>query len=278
MKYKIDASHLRDIKFDISILNKDDGKTTSFNITVPDGSAADYIFVEDVQVFGKELQVITQNTMRKNDKFSTEKHVYTLDISAGKITKNEKVLSIPEEEDNSYVDAQLMNTNPLQANENVVFLITHSNFEEGSDGLRESSSSKKILFYNLKSQKKDTIDMPASLSDNQAIFFEGSTIYFSKFSEKNLIVTPLSVENHEVGDEFTIHLSNEVSEEVPPLVIVKESKLYAVSQIMNSKTNASVAVVNVETGESLYEGEVVMKYSPKNIQEFELYMHEMSVN
>ncbi len=67
MKYKIEASHLRDIKFDISILNKDDGKTTSFNITVPDGSAADYIFFEDVQVFDKELQVITQNTMRKND-------------------------------------------------------------------------------------------------------------------------------------------------------------------------------------------------------------------
>ncbi len=171
-----------------------------------------------------------------------------------------------------------MNTNPLQANENVVFLITHSNFEEGSDGLRELSSSNEILFYNLKTQKKDTIDMPASLSDNQAIFYEGSTIYFSKFSEQNLIVTPLSVENHEVGDEFTIHLSNEVSEEVPPLVIVKESKLYAVSQIMNSKTNASVAVVNVETGESLYEGEVVMKNGPKNIQEFELYMHEMSVN
>ena len=47
---------------------------------------------------------------------------------------------------------------------------------------------------------------------------------------------------------------------------------------MNSKTNASVAVVNVKTGESLYEGEVVMKNSPKSIQEFELYMYEMSVN
>ena len=278
VKYKISASHLRDFKFDISILTKDEGNTTSFNVNVPDASAADYIFVEDVQVIDNELKVISQNTMRKNDKFFTEKHIYTLDISAGTITNNEKILSIPQEQGNSYVDAQLINTNPLQANENVVFLITHSNYEEGLDGLRESSSSKEILFYNLKTQKTDTIEMPESLNDNQVSFLEISTIYFSKFSEQNLIVTPFSVENHEVGDEFTIQLSNEISDEVPPLIIVKESKLYAVSQIMNSKTNASVAVVNVKTGESLYEGEVVMKNSPKSIQEFELYMYEMTVN
>ncbi len=278
VKYKISASHLRDFKFDISILTKDEGKTTSFNINVPDASAADYIFVEDVQVIDNELKVISQNTMRKNDKYFTEKHVYTLDISAGTITNNEKILSIPQEQGNSYVDAQLINTNPLQANENVVFLITHSTLEEGLDGFRESNSSKEILFYNLKTQKTDTIEMPESLNDNQVSFLEGSTIYFSKFSEQNLIVTPFSVENHEVGDEFTIQLSNEISDEVPPLIIVKESKLYAVSQIMNSKTNASVAVVNVKTGESLYEGEVVMKNSPKSFQEFELYMYEMTVN
>lgn len=278
VKYKISASHLRDFKFDISILTKDEGNTTSFNVNVPDASAADYIFVEDVQVIDNELKVISQNTMRKNDKYFTEKHVYTLDISAGTITNNEKILSIPQEQGDSYVDAQLINTNPLQANENVVFLITHSTLEEGLDGFRESNSSKEILFYNLKTQKTDTIEMPESLNDNQVSFLEGSTIYFSKFNEQNLIVTPFSVENHEVGEEFTIQLSNEISDEVPPLIIVKESKLYAVSQIMNSKTNASVAVVNVKTGEALYEGEVVMKNSPKSIQEFELYMYEMTVN
>lgn len=278
VKYKIGASYSMDFEFDISILNKDDSNTTSFNINVPDASAADYIFVEDVQVIDNELKVITHNTMRKNDKFFTEKHIYTLDISAGTITNNEKIVSIPEGQGNSYVDAQLINTNPLQANENVVFLITHSTLEEGLDGLRESSSSKEMLFYNLKTQKTDTIEMPESLNDNQVSFLEGSTIYFSKFSEQNLIVTPFTIENHEVGDEFTIQLSNEISEEVPPLQIVKESKLYAVSQIMNSTMNASVAVVNVKTGELLYEGEVVMKNTPKNIQEFELYMYEMSVN
>lgn len=276
VKYEMGVSSSRDFKFDISILNKDDGNTTSFNLNVPDKSVADYIFVEDVQVIDNELKLITHNTMWKNEKYFNEKHIYTLDISAGKITSNEKILSIPEEQGNSYVDAQLINTNPLQSNENLVFLITQSNLEEGSDGLREASSSKEILFYNLKTQKKDTIEMPASLNDNQVSFLEGSAMYFSKFSGQSLIVTPYNIENHEVGDEFTIQLSN--ANEAPPLIIVKESKLYAVSQIMNSKTNASVAVVNVKTGESLYEGEVVRKNTSKNMQEFELYIYDMSVN
>lgn len=280
VKFKMDSPSSRHYTFDISILNKDEGNSTSFKLKVPDTSVAetDYIFVEDVQVIDNELKVMTHNTMRKNDKFYNEKHIYTLDISTGTITNNEKILSIPVDQGDSYVDAQLINTNPLQANENVAFLITHSPLEEGLDGLRESSSSKEIIFYNLKTQKIDTIEMPESLNDNQVSFLEGSTIYFSKVNEQNLNITPFTIENHEIGDEFTFRLSNEISDEVPPQLIVIEDKLYAVSQIMNSKTNASVAVVNVKTGESLYEGEVVMKNSPKSIQEFELYLYEMSVN
>lgn len=277
VKYKMGDSFSRDFKFVISILNKEDGNTTSFNINVPDSSVADYIFVEDVQVIDNELKLITHNTINKNETYFNEKHIYTLDISTGTITKNEKILSIPQEQGNSYVDARLIKSNPIQANENLVFLTTQSNFEEGSDGFKESSSSIELISYNLKTQKNDTIEMLESLKDSQVSFFDGSTIYFTKFSEQSLIVIPFSIENHEVGKEFTIQLSNAINNEVPSLIIVKESKLYTVSQIMNSKTNASVAVVNVKTGESLYEGEVVMKDTPKN-KEFELNIYDMSVN
>jgi len=279
VKYNMSASPSRDFKFDISIFNKDDGNTTSFNINVPDTSVAEYIYIEDVQLIGNELKLITHNTIRKNESFFNEKHIYTLDISAGTITSNEKILSIPQEQGNSYVDARLINTNPLQANENLVFLTTQSNFEEGTDGLRESSSSIELISYNLKTQEKETIVVPESLKDSQVSFLDDSTIYFSKFSEQSLVVTPYSIENNQAGSEFTIQLSDAISNEgPPPIIIVKENKLYAVSSISDFKTNASVAVINAKTGESLYEGEVVRKNIPKNTQEFELYIYEMSVN
>lgn len=279
VKYKMGASSSRDFKFVISILNKDDGNTTSFNINVPDTSVADYIFVEDVQVIDNELKLITHNTINKNENYFNEKHIYTLDISTGTITNNEKILSIPQEQGNSYVDAQLIKSNPIQANENLVFLTTQSNFEEGSDGLKESSSSIELVSYNLKTQEKETIELPESLKDSKASFFDGSTIYFSKISEQHLIVTPYSIVNNHAGSEFTIKLLNSRSNEQPsPIIIAKENKLYAVSSISDSKTNARVAVVNVNTGETLYEGEVVRKDTPKSMQEFELYIYEMSVN
>ena len=280
VKYNMSASSSRDFKFDISILNKDDGNTTSFNINVPDTSVAEYIYIEDVQLIGNELKLITHNTIRKNESFFNEKHIYTLDISTGTITNNEKIFSIPEEHGDSYVDARLINTNPLQANENLVFLKTQNNFiqEEGSDGFKESSSNIELISYNLKTQEKETIELPESLKDSQVSFLEGSTIYFSKFSEQSLIVTPYSIENNHAGREFKIKLSNTINNEELPIIIVKENKLYAVSRLSDSKTNASVAVINVKTGETLYEGEVVRKNTPKSTQEFELYIYEMSVN
>jgi len=281
VKYNMSASPSRDFKFDISILNKDDGKATSFNMNVPDTSVADYIYIEDVQLIGNELKLITHNTIRKNESYFNEQHIYTLDISAGTITSNEKIFSIPQEQGNSYVDARLINTNPLQANENIVFLTTQNNFiqEEGSDGFKESSSSIELLSYNLKTQEKETIELPESLKDSQVSFLDDSTIYFSEFSEQSLVVTPYSIEDNQAGSEFTIQLSDAISNEgPPPIIIVKENKLYAVSSISDFKTNASVAVINAKTGESLYEGEVVSKNIPKSTQEFELYIYELSVN
>lgn len=279
VNYKFGVSESSDFKFDISILDKNNGNTTSYNIKVPDSSAVDYIYVEDVQVVDNELKMITHNTLRKNESYFNEKHIYTLDISTGTITNNEVIFSVPEAQGNSHVNARLINTIPIQASENLVFSTTQSNFEEGTDGLRESSSSTELISYSLKTQEKETIDLPEGLKDSQDSFFDGLTIYFTEIREQSLIVTPYSIENNQAGSELTIQLSDAISNEgPPPIIIVKENKLYAVSSISDNRSNATVAVVNVETGETLYEGEVVRKNTTESIEEFELYIYEMSVN
>ncbi|QBP42205.1 hypothetical protein [Paenisporosarcina antarctica] len=277
VKYKFNVSESSDFKFAISIFDKDNGNTASYNIKVPDSSVVDHIFVEDVQMVDNELKMITSNTIRENDKYYNDKHIYTINVSNGKIISNEVIFSIPDSQEELQSDAQLIQTDPKQANEHLVFLKTESKFIPQEESDRIDVLSKKLVSYNLKTKEINTIELSENLKDKQVSFFDGSTIYFTEFSEQKLVVTPLSIENNQAGSEFTIQLSNASSNEEPPIIIVKGSKLYAINQILNLKTKASVAVVNVKTGETLYEGEVVRKNTPESMEEFELFIYQMSV-
>lgn len=276
VKNKVGPLTSSDFKFAISILDKDDGNTTSYNIKVPDSSVVEYIYVEDVQVVDKELKMITQNMTNENEKYYNEKHIYTLDISTGTISSNETIFSIPNQYD-THIDAHLIKTNPKHANENLIFLITQSKITQHEESDLNGETSRELISYNIKTTEQKTIELPKSLKEHQISFFDGSTIYFSKLSEQNLVVTPFSIENDQAGNELTLQLSNETSNTEPPIIIVKDSKLYLTTQVTNLTTKASVAVFDVKTGQTLYEGEVERKGPPKNMEEFELYIYEVSV-
>jgi uncharacterized protein YrzB (UPF0473 family) len=277
VKYNMRSLISKDFKFAISVLDKDDGNTTSYNINVPDSSVVDHIIVEDVQVVDNELKIITQNMTNKKDKYYNEKHIYTLDISTGTISNNETIFSIPDQQGNTHIYADLIKTNHKQANENLIFIKTQEKMIQDEESDMNGETSRELISYNIKTKEQKTIELPESLKEHQISFFDGSIIYFSKLSEKNLVVTPFSIENDQAGNEFTLQLSNETSNMEPPIIIVKDSKLYVTTQLTNLTTKASVAVFDVKTGETLYEGEVERKNSPKNMEEFELFIYEMSV-
>jgi hypothetical protein len=276
VKYKIGSSTSRDFKFAISILDKEGGNATSFTIKVPDSSVVEYIYVEDVQVVDNELKIITHNYTSESENYFNEKHIYTLDISTGTIKNNETIFSIPDQDD-THIDAHLIKTNLKQANENLIFLINKSEIIQHEESDMEGETSRELISFNLKTNEQKTIELPESLKEHQISFFEGSTIYFSKLSEKNLVLTPFSIENNQAGNEYTLQISNETSNTEPPMIVVKDGKLYVTTQLTNLTTKASVAVFDVKTGETLYEGEVERKNPPKNMEEFELYIYEMSV-
>jgi len=275
VKYKIGSSTSRDFKFAISILDKEDGNATSFTIKVPDSSVVEYIYVEDVQVFDNELKIITHNYTSENEKYFNEKHIYTLDISTGAIKNNETIFSIPDQND-KHIDARLIKTNLKKANENLIFLINQSEIIHHEESDMEGEASRELISYNLKTNEQKTIEFPESLKEHQISFCDGLTIYFSKLSEQNLIVTTYSIVDNQIK-EFTTPISNKESNTEPAIIVVKDGKLYVTTQLTNLTTKASIAVFDEKTGETLYEGEVERKNSPKDMEEFELYIYEMSV-
>lgn len=277
VKYKTGSITNRDFKFDLSIVDKETGHTSSFTIEVPDSSAIKHMFVEDVQVVDNELHVITHNNTRKNKKYFNEKHIYSFDTSTGDINSNETVLSIPEQQDNDYTFANLIQTNPNQANEKLVFIKTQDKMIQEEESDRVEKTIQQLIYYNLKTKEKEILEFPGSLEEYQNSFFDGSTIYLSKVSEGNLVVTPYNIENDLVGNEWTIQLSNEISNEEPPIIFTKDGKLYVTTHITNFETKASITIIDLKTSDTIYQGEVIRKDLPKSDEQFEFYIYNMIV-
>ena len=277
VKYKIGSFTTRDFKFAISIVDKDNGNTSSFSIKVPDSSVVGNIFVEDVQVVDKELKVITHNSTRENGKYFNEKHIYSFDISTGKIISNETILSIPEQQGNEYIHAELVQTSHKQANENLLFIKTQEKMMQDGESDRLEETTRELISYNLRTNEKETIKLADSLKEHQISYFDGSTIYFSKLSGENLVITPYSIENKQANNEFTIQLSNETSDAEPPIIIMEDGKLYVTTHITNLKTKASITVIDLKTSDTIYQGEVIRKDSPNSTEQFELYLYNMMI-
>ncbi|WP_045520055.1 hypothetical protein [Neobacillus niacini] len=279
VNYKMGSLRSRDFKFDISVLNKEDGNINSFTMEVPDGGELEYVFVEDVQMVKDELTLITQNTMRNNDEFYDEKHIYTINMANQKISNHKAINQVPEGQDDTRIDVQLIRTSPTKANEHLIIVKTEKKVIEDSESIREEVINQEIISYNLETKEKEKINVPElRLDENQLSFFDGSTIYFMTLEGQELVVTPYSLVDDQVGQAFSIHLFGEEDIVHGQLTIVKDGKLYLASSQMNSNINADVIVADVKTGEILFKGQLALEDSSNEHGNFELYMHEMFVN
>ncbi|MCT2536534.1 hypothetical protein NC661_03255 [Aquibacillus koreensis] len=276
--YKRGSLKASDFTFSISVLNKKDGNTNTFTVEVPDSGVLSHIFVEDVQVVGDELHLITQNMMPNYEEYHDEKHVYTIDLADQHITHHESIIQFPKEEGEKdlYINAELIETDPTKANERLVFLTTkeiESDHPESSDF---EVMNKEIITYNLATKESEVIDVPdLDLMENQLSFYDGSNIYFTRAEGQEFIVTPFDLENEKNGQLLRIPMSNDENGNVlTPMITVNDDKLYAVDSYMNASTNAAITVSDLKSGDPLFEGEIVLKDSLE-LDSFDLYVHEI---
>jgi hypothetical protein len=275
--YNIGSLRSSDFKFDISVLRKDDGNIESFTVEVPDGGELENVYVADVQMVEDELNLITQNTKRNT--FYDEKHIYTIDMANQKIINHEAIIQVPEEQDDSRIDVQLIRTSPKKANEHLILVKTENKVIEDKESKREEVINQEIISYNLAKKVKEKINVPdLRLDENQLSFFDGSTIYFMTLNGQELVVTPYSLVDDKIGSAFSIPLFGEKDIVNGQMTTVKDGKLYVASSQMTSDIKGDVIVADSDSGETLFKGQLALKGSSKENNHFELFINEMFVN
>lgn len=274
-EFESDAAGIHDFTFAVSLLEKNDGSITSAHIEVPDSAKYDWISVEDVQMIDHKLVLITQNMFFHHGKHMDEKHKYTIDLASQKITSSEPIISVSEgQQDNSSVSVRLVPTNPMQANDYLILLKSEakaSGPEEVTEEIQE------IISYNLLTKEKEAINLPEGLQleEHDISFFDGSTIYFAKQDNQQVTITPYSIIENQTQKEIKLNFSPAKKEAQLPMITVKDGKLYAVSSFVNTENNGKIAVVDLQTSETVYTGELAANNPLEKEQE--LYIYSMYV-
>ncbi|MEW9052080.1 MAG: hypothetical protein AB2392_13055 [Neobacillus sp.] len=264
---------------DLSVLNKEDGKIDTFTLEIPDGKELDYFYVEDVQMVEGELHVITQNAVRMiRDQLNHEEHIYTIDVAGQKISSHEAIIQVPEEQEDLRSNIQIVQTSPTQAHEQLIFVKTDWRIFEDAESIRDEVASREVYSYDLRTKETMKIDVPnLPLDENQLSYFENSTIYFMNLDGQELVVTPYSLVDHQVGKQSRIQLSGVEGLMHGHTTIVKENKLYLVSPQMTPTIDADVIVADIRSGDILFKGQLAMKDASEEKGNFELFLHEVYV-
>lgn len=144
--------------FTVSVLNKKDETSENFTMKVPESEKLSHIYVEDVQLVGNELNLVTQN-YRYDDFSNGEKHMYTIDLSSQTITNHEAIVEVPKGQNDTYFDVQLIKTSPTNANEYLILMKKEIQLIEDSESIREEVINKEFISYNMATKEKEIINV-----------------------------------------------------------------------------------------------------------------------
>lgn len=274
--YKIDSLRSSDFTFEVSVLNKSNNSTNSFTIQVPVSEELDHIYVEEVQMIEEELHIITQNSIRDGNDYNNENHIYTVDLKEQKINEHETILQVASGHDDIQVDSHLIRRNSSSAAEHLLLVRSEYKIIEDMESHRMEQLNKELIAYNLVTKEKEEINLPDTLNleENEISFFDGSSVYFVN---REGHVTPYNLAEEQTGEAIDLQLSFDLDQQ-PPMLTVQDKKLYAVNVTNTAQNNPGIVVADVQTGDTLYDGEIVLKDdSSESAGDYELYIYEIVV-
>lgn len=285
VEYKTTSLRPEDFKFEFSVFDKGSGESNSFTIEVPENAMIDNMYIEDVQLIDGNIKLLTQNHVQMDEgKRSSEAHLYTINQSNKKITNHTTIYSKQEIQEDPQVNVSMVEGSNLMAPHNQVLFVKteyQENANRGDPGMRQTGNENLVglISFNLKTNKKEAIQLPKELSNiGYPNSFNGTTLYFSKVSEKGIVVTPFNVKDQKVVEEIIVQLENVATEDELSVVTIENDKLYMFIQGISKKDYGVLKVINLESGELIFDGELRTKKPAKDVYKKNLRLYNMTVN
>ncbi|PAV30526.1 hypothetical protein CIL05_05340 [Virgibacillus profundi] len=267
-----------DFTFDIEVLEKESDETEAFELDVPEKNKYAYIYVEAVQMAEGELKVITRQSVKRLNQ--NEFHVYRFDVSTQKLISDDLIASYQEENDIGWSYTDLISSSNTSGEENkyIAFVKTILEDVQGEDGeVYSEEVAKELVTYNLESKQMKSTELPDEINgESHNAVLIGTMIYFGQESEAGGELIAYNIESEEIDSSQTIDQLLK-GENNGLLMKVHEGKMYVANYFSDRKTPGGIAIIELDTGEKLYEGFVNVE-NPKTVPPgYELILNEIMV-
>lgn len=285
--YQTAALSPKNFKFAISVLDKEEDESISYELPIPNASDLQNIRIVDVQKMNGKLKMITDNYAG-----DSEIHVYTIDMATKELIANKTILSSPKENKNGFSEILFVNeNNPKQSHQYVVFKKRTMKEVEQSEGhsVHESVAMEvkdnQLIAYNLATNEKKNIILPQELDEAVSVqeeaasiqAFDGSFLYFMENNKNEVIITPYNLESEKIGNVIAIQFPSVGEHARHPVVKIKNGNLYTLSPFLEEKSAATLKVTDLKSRETLYKGQVVEENPNTDENKYELSWHRMTV-
>ncbi|WP_033829464.1 hypothetical protein [Bacillus andreraoultii] len=271
----IKTKNIENMEFiaEVGTLNKKTKDKTYFEIDVPEKGMYDWIRVYDVQYTHGKVKVLTN---AYNVDGQEEVIVYTIDLDKEKIA-DKQVLLKDKTTSESLSSSIYINNEEYSMEPSKYALIVSQQYEDKNvEDDKEAeliSTEGKIYHYDtgeltdIKPKEKE-----ATWLESASIY--GSTVFTQKQTEKELEIYPYNIETDQWGDKIIFNVPHyKDKEEIQsnqPFITLKQGKIY----IINTTDNKySLYIGDLSTGDSLYEGKILIKAGKKEKKDYEVYFN-----
>ena len=184
-KGDLEPSPNRDVDFDIDVLDKKTGETTSFKLDVPLLEKYQWLNIDDVQVVHDELKLVVQGHGMKDG--TDDIRVYTFDMKEQLLVGNEPIATADSKE-NTRTDIRLLNElySTIQPQK---FYVIHKEIYETQNARNEGDAvtyegeskvvANEVLVYNIENNEVKQLENPNEMIES---FYRGSILETSMYT------------------------------------------------------------------------------------------------
>lgn len=252
----------------IDILDKNTNESSSFEINMPDQVRYDWINERDVYVENGKIKILATSNLNDEE----ELHLYTVDESKKELEQDSIIAKI-ESDEVSRASIEIFNDYKKIQNENY-FLYMVEKYKYLEDGEREIISSPMYLYNYLNNEEKEWT-IPAELKPYKHwIILQEKDIFIPVRSTNGLVLNRYNIEKNQWEEPINFIYPSINAKEKPSLQIT-DGKLYLVDRVSDGHL---FLIGDLRTGESLYEGKIIIENKEKLEADYSLYIEQIYNN
>ncbi|MEH7387130.1 hypothetical protein V7147_17210 [Bacillus sp. JJ1521] len=254
--------------FDIDVLDKKSKESTSMKIDLPKNSDYSWVDMVDIQILDGKLKLITRASRINGGEDFT---VYTIDLKGKKVTNEEVIYSSPIVE-NGWSGFRVFNDYYSSQPQN--YLLFKVEAEEYNDDNGESTNiANELMVYDIENNKAVKMELPedfAGVLDNSIV--SNSILYIPVLSVNGVEVIQYDIEAEKWDKKQTFKVGQSGDSENSYFVKLKDEKIYIIS---STNDGYILSIGDINTGESLYEGKLIIKSQKSDQKEYRIYFSDI---